>query len=114
MAAPEGEDPKPERALTPIEVGQSGLVVRDHGELYRIATQVASAKLCPEALRNSPGDVLIVMAGGMAMGWDPFISVQNGFVHRGRLGWPSELIISNIESRDAIYDSIKRFLGKGR
>lgn len=82
---------------TPVAMGDHGLVVKDHSELYRVAQTVAKSQLVPEAFRGKPEDCFLAMAMGMELGFSPFVALQSFFVHKGKVGVPGEVMLSLIQ-----------------
>lgn len=80
-----------------IPAGESGLIVRDHTDLYRFCEQVSKADLIPAHLHKKPADAFLVAAAGMALGFDPFISMLQGYVVKGRPAWPGQMFWSKIQ-----------------
>lgn len=69
-----------------------------HTELFRMCEQVAKARLCPEDLRGSPADVMLVYIGARALGFDGWVGVQNGYVIKGRIRWPAEMLLAAVQA----------------
>lgn len=84
-----------ERSLIPI--GERGLVVTDHEELWRYAEKVSKATVCPDAFRGRPADVFMVMAFGMEQGMGQMTALNTFISVHGRIAIPGEAAMAKIQ-----------------
>lgn len=102
------EAPKPS-----VSIGARGLMPTSMDELWRVAEGAAKAGLCPEAFRGKPNDCFLAMGQGLAFGWDPFTSLQNFYVHKGKLGMGAEAGFSLVLKSGLLKDHDYGFTGEG-
>lgn len=75
-----------------------GFSVRGMDEAMRLAKAMASAKMVPLCLQNSPGDCLMVIEQSMRWGMSPFAVAQATSVVKGKLCFEGKLVSAAIQS----------------
>lgn len=114
-------DATPGRALA--EIKRAPLIVHDESvlldtgrfeQLQRVAALMATAKLVPTHLQNSPGDCFMVCQQAVRWQMDPFAVAQKTHVIQGRLGYEAQLIAAVVNSRAPLASRLNvRFEGEG-
>jgi len=88
-----------------IVVGERGLVIESHADLFRFAESAAKSGLgIPKALQGKTNDVFVMMAYGMEMGMLPMTAVQSFDVVHGVITIPGKEALKQInKSKDKEY-----------
>lgn len=65
------------------QVNERGIVLRDSGDVFRVAQGIAGSALCPKQYRGKPKDAMIAILAGLPLGFSPMqalcaIAVING------------------------------------
>jgi len=62
-------------------------------EALGLARMLAKSELIPDALKDKPGDVLVVLMSGREYGVSPLRALQNFHVVKGRVGMSAQIIV---------------------
>lgn len=85
-----------------IVTASRGILPQSIGEALQLADLMASAKLVPVHLRNSPGDCLLVINQAIRWGLDPVTVAQATAVVQGKLCYEGKLVAAVLVSTGAI------------
>jgi hypothetical protein len=91
--------------VPPVPVAQ-GLVPATLAEAMQLANMMASSKLVPAALRDSPADCLMVIQQAVRWQMDPFAVAQECSVIQGKLMYGGKLVAAVVNSRGGLEERL--------
>jgi len=83
-----------------------GLVPATLAEAMQLANMMASSKLVPAALRDSPADCLMVIQQAVRWQMDPFAVAQECSVIQGKLMYGGKLVAAVVNSRGGLEERL--------
>jgi hypothetical protein len=92
--------------MPPAPPVAQGLVPATLAEAMQLANMMASSKLVPAALRDSPADCLMVIQQAVRWQMDPFAVAQECSVIQGKLMYGGKLVAAVVNSRGGLEERL--------